>query len=81
MGQNIFGDDTPIPEDAEFLLASQTKLLATIAALQTVEKGLFGLDDDVANQLPELAEQSIIKGFDDKDEPILEKRKNTITLR
>jgi CubicO group peptidase (beta-lactamase class C family) len=75
------GDDKSIPEDAEFLLASQTKLLATISALQVVEKGLFGLDDDVASQLPELAEQPIIKGFDDKDEPILEKRKNPITLR
>jgi CubicO group peptidase (beta-lactamase class C family) len=75
------GDDKSIPEDAVFLLASQTKLLATISALQMVEKGLFGLDDDVASQLSELVEQPICKGFDDKDEPILEKRKNPITLR
>jgi CubicO group peptidase (beta-lactamase class C family) len=75
------GDETPIPEDAVFLLASQTKLLATIATLQMVEKGFFGLDDDVASQLPDLAEQPICKGHDENDEPILEKRKNPITLR
>ena len=81
VGQNIIGNETPIKEDAVFALASQTKLLTTIAALQIVEKGLWGLDDDVASQLPELAEQPILKGFDDNDKPILEKRKNTITLR
>ena len=80
-GYNVLGDEKPITEDAVFLLASQTKLLTSIAALQVVENGLIGLDDDVAGQLPELAEQPILKGFDDKDEPILEKRKNTITLR
>ena len=81
VGYNNIGSPEPITEDALFLLASQTKLLTSIAALQIVEKGLFGLDDDVASQLPELAEQPIIKGFDDNDKPILEKRKNPITFR
>lgn len=55
--------------------------MTSIAALQIVEKGLFGLDDDVASQLPELAEQPILKGFDDDDKPILVERKKAITLR
>ncbi len=63
------------------MLASQTKLMASISALQVVEKGLIGLDDDVAGTLPDLCEQPIIKGFDDKDEPILVKREGKITLR
>lgn len=67
--------------DAVFFLASSTKLLTSIAALQCVERGLFGLDQDVASQLPELAEQPILKGFDAEDKPILQKRKNAITLR
>ena len=46
-----------------------------------VEKGLFALDDDVASQLPDLAEQPICKGHDENDDPILEKRENPITLR
>lgn len=71
----------PIAEDAVFLLASQTKLVASIAALQAVEQGLIGLDDDVAEHLPELAKQPILKGFDDEKKPILVERKNKITLR
>lgn len=81
VGKYKIDDDKPIPEDAVFKLASQTKLLASISALQVVEKGLIGLDDDLANKVPELAAQPVVTGFDDKDEPILVKRKNTLTLR
>ena len=80
-GNAVHGTAGAIGEDAEFLLASSTKLIATIAALQVVEKGLFGLDDDVAKHLPELTEQPVLKGFDENDKPILEERKNAITLR
>ena len=55
--------------------------MTSIAALQIVEKGLFGLDDDVSKILPELAEQPILKDFDENDKPIVEKRKNAITFR
>ena len=71
----------PIDEDAVFLLASQTKFVASVAALQAVEQGLIGLDDDVAKHLPELAEQPILTGFDDDGTPVLVQRKKAITLR
>lgn len=63
------------------MLASSTKLLTTIVALQAVEKGLVGLDDDVDDKIPELAKQGIIKGFDGDDKPIIEEKKNALTLR
>lgn len=63
-----------------FLLASMTKLLTSIAALQLVEAGLIKLDDDVSKILPEVGQQKILKGFDG-DSPILEDRKNPLTLR
>lgn len=81
VGQKVVGLSDQIHEDAEFLLASQSKLMTTIAALQLVERGLWGLDDDVSSKLPELTEQPILKGFDADDKPILEQRKNKITLR
>lgn len=74
-------NDEPIQEDDVFMLASQTKLLATISALQVVEKGLIGLDDDVSPHLPELAAQPILQGFDEDDKPKLQRRQNPITLR
>lgn len=63
-------------------IASCTKLMTSIAAMQCVERGLVTLDTDVAEILPELAGQGILTGFDEASgEPILNKRQNTITLR
>ena len=63
-------------------IASCTKLMTSIAAMQCVERGLVTLDTDVAEILPELADQGILTGFDEASgEPILNKRQNTITLR
>ena len=81
MGKAEYPNDTPIKEDALFLLASQTKLLTTIAVLQIVDRGLFGLDGDVSEILPELGAQKIFSGFDGEDQPILVERKKAITLR
>ncbi|KAI6856361.1 beta-lactamase family protein [Hortaea werneckii] len=78
VGEHDYPNDQPMEEDAMFLLASMTKLLTSIAALQLVEAGLIKLDDDVSKILPEVGEQKILKGFDG-DTPILEERKNPLT--
>jgi CubicO group peptidase (beta-lactamase class C family) len=62
-------------------VASCTKLITTIAALQTVEKGLIGLDDSVFKVLPELAELQIISSPDDGKTLSYTKPKKVITLR
>lgn len=84
--KEAFGPATPsspITPDSTFILASCTKLLTSIAALQTVEKGLIGLDDDVSTVLTELKDIQLITGFkeDGTDEPIFKKPENKITLR
>ncbi|KAH8670949.1 beta-lactamase [Xylariales sp. PMI_506] len=81
----------PMERDTGFLIASMTKLMTTIAALQVVERGLIGLDDDVTGYLPVLARQEILLGFDDDDDndrgkvgsgkAITRKREKPITLR
>ena len=70
-----------VKDDAVFLLASQTKLMTAVAALQIVERGLIGIDDSVEKLLPELAEQQVLKGFGEDDKPILEQRKTPILFR
>ena len=55
--------------------------MTSIAALQCVERGQIGLNDDVAPILPELATLKILTDFDDAGEPILKERQNAITLR
>jgi len=67
--------------DTTFWIASCTKLLTTVAALQCVEKGLLSLDTDVSDILHEWKTSEILTGFDESGEPQLSKATNTITLR
>ena len=76
------GASEPLKVDAIFWLASCTKLLTAISALQCVERGQFALDEDVARLLPELKDLEILKGFEPESHtPILVKATKHITLR
>ncbi|KFY31573.1 hypothetical protein V493_00989, partial [Pseudogymnoascus sp. VKM F-4281 (FW-2241)] len=67
--------------DGLCFIASMTKLITSIAAMQAVERGLIGLDDDVSNVLHEWKDAQVLDGFDNSGEPMLHKAKNKITLR
>jgi CubicO group peptidase (beta-lactamase class C family) len=75
----------PIQIDATMWMASCTKLVTSIAAMQCVERGQLTLDGDVTDILPELKDIEILTGFDQgsdgKDIPILTKNTKPITLR
>lgn len=74
-------EDGQYLEDTVLEIASLTKLVTVVAALQIVEKGLINLDDDVSKLIPSFAEQPVLDGFDADGEPLTHKRKNVITLR
>lgn len=67
--------------DSVMWTASCTKLLTAVAALQQVDRGNIGLDDDVATILPELAAAEVLEDFDSEGKPVLKKREEKITLR
>lgn len=72
----------PLEVDATFGIASCTKLMTTVAALQCVERGLITLDEDVTRVLPELGKVDILTGLDQRTKrPIFVKRRNQLTLR
>lgn len=72
----------PLKTDGMFWIASCTKLLTAICALQCVERLRFTLDEDVARILPELKDLEILQGFDpESGAPILVKATKYITLR
>ncbi|KAF3018128.1 hypothetical protein E8E14_008958 [Neopestalotiopsis sp. 37M] len=73
--------EKPMELDTVLAIASMTKLMTTIAALQLVERGAVTLDEDVTRHLEVLARQEIVKGFQPDGTPITEKRANPITLR
>lgn len=83
--QNAFGQATPntiMTLESTFRLASCSKLITSIAALQCVERGQVSLDEDVVLILHELKDIPILKGFaKPSGEPILVKSSKTITLR
>src|SRR6266404_973535 len=67
--------------DTIFRLASMTKAVTSVAAMQLVEQGKLQLDQPVGNVLPELAAPQVLEGFDDSGAPRLRPAKRPITLR
>lgn len=60
---------------------SMTKPITGVALMQLYEKGLFKLDDSLAQYAPEFKNMKVYAGLDDAGEPILEKPKRPITIR
>jgi CubicO group peptidase (beta-lactamase class C family) len=67
--------------DTIFRLASMTKAVTSVAAMQLVEQGKLQLDQSVGNILPELSAPQVLDGFDDAGAPRLRLAKGPITLR
>ncbi|KAH8647089.1 beta-lactamase/transpeptidase-like protein [Tricladium varicosporioides] len=69
--------------ESVFWIASCTKMIAGIACMQLVERGVVGLDDPdgVEKFCPELKDMKILKGFLEDGKPNLVEKKNRITLR
>lgn len=58
--------------------------MTSIAAMQCVERGLIGLDDDLSSVLTEFREITILEGFEgegENEKAIVKKAANKITLR
>ncbi|SCV74511.1 BQ2448_7540 [Microbotryum intermedium] len=64
-----------------FELWSCTKLVTSIAAMQLVEKGTIGLDDDVAKYIPEVKDARVYKGLDKDGKVLTENTKSKVTIR
>jgi methyl acetate hydrolase len=55
---------SPMTADALFRIASMTKAITSVAAMQLVESGRLDLDDPAEEYLPALARLSVIDAFD-----------------
>lgn len=77
----LSGEKRPQQLDDVLYLASGTKFIAAVAALQCVDEGLLTLDGDLSSVAPDLAAVQVITGFsDDGETPILEPLASHITL-
>jgi methyl acetate hydrolase len=63
-GARSAGGDDPISADTHFRIMSMTKMVATVAALQLVEKGQLDLDAPVETYCPEFGDIQVLDGWD-----------------
>lgn len=72
----------PLGIDSMFRIASMTKPVTSVAAMQLVEQGRLRLDDPAGKYLPELAQLSVFDSFDARTGAYRVRRaKKTVTVR
>ena len=72
--------DVPVLPDTMFWIASMTKAIVSVAALQLIERGSLELDQAVATILPAFDELQVLDGFDG-DTPRLRPPASQATIR
>ena len=80
-GLRASGGDAPMTTDTVFWIASMTKALTSVAAMQQVEQGKLDLDEPIGRRIPELANPVVLDGFDADGAPQLRPARRPITLR
>ncbi|MFT5391606.1 MAG: methyl acetate hydrolase [Gammaproteobacteria bacterium] len=71
----------PMAADTLFYIASMTKAVTSVAAMQCVERGDLDLDTPASEVLPMLANAPLLTGYDDAGQPMVRPAKTPITLR
>jgi CubicO group peptidase (beta-lactamase class C family) len=80
-GKGEVGRDPEMRLDTVVWIASMTKAVTSVAAMQLVEQGRIGLDEPLNECLPELAAIQVLDGFDVAGAPRLRPPRRSITLR
>jgi methyl acetate hydrolase len=80
-GRRDLAGATAMTRDTVFRIASMTKTLTTVAALQLVEQGRLSLDGTLPDVDPALNAPLVLEGFDAAGAPILRPARRKITLR
>jgi methyl acetate hydrolase len=72
----------PVTADSLFAIASMTKAITTVAALQLLEQGKVKLDEPVSQYLPQLAKLEVLEGFNPgSGKPKLRPAQAQVTLK
>ncbi|TCZ66854.1 serine hydrolase domain-containing protein [Roseicella aquatilis] len=81
-GRRGLDQEAAMAPDTVVWIASMTKAITTVAALQQVEAGRLSLDAPIGAVLPELAQPQVLLGFTPEGgEPMLRPARKPITLR
>jgi methyl acetate hydrolase len=80
-GRRAIAAGAAMTPDTVFRIASMTKAVTSVAAMQLVEHGRLALDAPIGGVLPELAAPLVLTGFDAAGKPRLRPARQPITLR
>jgi methyl acetate hydrolase len=80
-GERVLGGGIPFSPDTVFFIASMTKAITGVAAMQLVEQGKLSLDAPASQVLPELGKIQVLAGFDDRCRPLFRDPATPVTLR
>ena len=79
-GVRKLGSPAAMTLDSVFWLASMTKAVTSVAAMQLVEQGRIGLEQPLDAVVPKLANPQVLDGFDPDRQPRLRPARRSITL-
>ncbi|HEX5377840.1 MAG TPA: serine hydrolase domain-containing protein [Phenylobacterium sp.] len=80
-GLRAMGAEPQMDPQTLFWIASMTKAVVSVAALQLVEQGKLTLDGDLSELLPDLKDLQVLEGAGDDGQPVLRPAKGAVTLR
>jgi methyl acetate hydrolase len=80
-GTRVLGNGPAMTRDTVFRIASMTKAVTCVAAMQLVEQGKLALEEPVPDIDPTLGSPQVLEGFDAAGAPKLRPAKRPITLR
>ena len=70
-----------VAPDSIFAIASMTKAITSVAAMQLVEQGKLKLDEPVSKHAPEFAKVQVLDGYDATGKPVLRPARTPVTLK
>lgn len=80
-GEKALGSGDAMTADSVCWIASMTKAITSVAAVQCVERGQLKLDEPAKKICPELGKVGVLTGFDASGKPVTRPPKRDITLR
>ena len=80
-GKRRLGSPDAMTVDTVGLIASMTKAITSLAAMQLVEQGRLDLDSAASKWLPDLGKLEVLEGFDAQGRPRTRAPRRQITLK
>jgi len=80
-GKREIAKEPDMTLDTVFWIASMTKAVTSVAAMQLVEQGRLHLDEAMGSRFTELASPQVLEGFDAEGTPRLRPARRPMTLR